>query len=82
MKQIIVTLFFVGSCLYSFGQVQFAVGIKGGPNFANINTEESAGANYKNRTGFHLGAFAQIKGRKNRLSAGTSFLTARVNYKI
>lgn len=64
MKQTIVTLFFVGSCLYSFGQVQFAVGIKGGPNFANINTEESAGANYKNRTGFHLGAFAQIRGER------------------
>lgn len=43
---------------------EFAVGIKGGPNFANIDTESSAGENYKNRTGFHLGAFALIKGEK------------------
>jgi hypothetical protein len=42
-------------------QAQFAVGIKAGPNFANVNTSASAGENYKNRTGFHGGAFALIK---------------------
>lgn len=45
----------------SFGQAQFAIGIKAGPNFANINTDASLGENYKNRTGFHGGAFALIK---------------------
>jgi hypothetical protein len=64
MKKIIITLLFAGASLYSFGQTQFAIGIKGGPNFANINTQESAGENYKARTGFHLGAFALIKGQK------------------
>ncbi len=43
---------------------EFGIGIKGGPNFANIDTESSAGENYKNRTGFHLGAFALIRGEK------------------
>jgi hypothetical protein len=48
----------------SFAQMQLAVGIKAGPNFANINTDESATANYKNRTGFHGGAFLLIKATK------------------
>ena len=51
----------------SFGalsQVQLAVGIKGGPNFAKINTEGSVMENYKNRTGFHGGAFVLIKATK------------------
>jgi hypothetical protein len=45
-------------------QVQLAVGIKGGPNFATINTESSAKENYKSRTGFHGGAFVLIKATK------------------
>lgn len=48
----------------AFSQVQFAVGIKAGPNFAKINTEASAQENYKNRTGFHGGAFVLIKATK------------------
>ena len=51
----------------SFGaaaQIQFAVGLKAGPNFAKINTDASAGENYKNRTGFHGGAFVLIKATK------------------
>jgi hypothetical protein len=64
MKKIVITLLFAGASLYSFAQTQFAVGLKAGPNFANINTNESPGENYKARTGFHLGAFALIKGTK------------------
>lgn len=45
----------------AFSQAEFAVGIKAGPNFASLNTDASAGENYKNRTGFHGGAFALIK---------------------
>ena len=45
----------------SYGQAQFALGIKVGPNFANIDTKSSVGANYSNRTGFHGGAFALFK---------------------
>jgi hypothetical protein len=43
----------------SFGQAQFALGLKGGLNFANINTDLDG--TYKSRTGYHLGAFALIK---------------------
>jgi hypothetical protein len=42
-------------------QVQFALGVKAGPNFANLDANSSVGENYKNRTGFHGGAFALIK---------------------
>jgi hypothetical protein len=62
MKRIIVTLALVGATLFSFAQV--SIGIKGGPNFANIDTESTAGENYDNRTGWHLGAFAQFRGEK------------------
>ncbi|HEY0742468.1 MAG TPA: porin family protein [Chryseosolibacter sp.] len=48
----------------AMAQVQFAVGIKAGPNFATINTDASAQENYKNRTGFHGGAFVLIKATK------------------
>ncbi len=48
----------------ALAQVQFAVGIKAGPNFATINTDASAQENYKNRTGFHGGAFVLIKATK------------------
>jgi hypothetical protein len=48
----------------TYAQVQLAVGIKGGPNFANINTDASATENYKSRTGFHGGAFVLIKATK------------------
>ena len=45
----------------AFSQTEFSVGIKGGPNFANIDTESSPGENYDSRAGFHAGAFALIK---------------------
>jgi hypothetical protein len=48
----------------AFAQVQLAVGIKAGPNFAKINTDASAQENYNNRTGFHGGAFVLIKATK------------------
>jgi len=64
MKKITVTLFLVTLSLYSFSQTEFAIGIKAGPNFANINTDESAGEIYESRTGWHAGAFLQIRGEK------------------
>src|SRR5688572_1960812 len=48
----------------AMAQVQLAVGIKGGPNFATIKTGASAQENYNNRTGFHGGAFVLIKATK------------------
>lgn len=45
----------------AFSQAKFAVGIKAGPNFATIDTKSSPGTNYKNRAGFHGGAFVLVK---------------------
>jgi hypothetical protein len=64
MKKIIITLFFASVSLFSFSQTQFAIGIKAGPNFANIDTDASAGEIYETRTGWHAGAFLQIRGEK------------------
>ena len=48
----------------AFAQAEFAIGLKAGPNFATIDTESSATANYKNRAGFHGGAFILVKAAK------------------
>jgi hypothetical protein len=61
MKKITITAFFALVAVSAFSQAEVAIGLKGGPNFAKVNTEESAGENYKSRTGFHFGAFALIK---------------------
>lgn len=44
----------------AYSQAEFSLGIKAGPNFASIDTKNALG-NYKNRTGFHGGAFMLIK---------------------
>ena len=48
----------------AFAQAQFAIGIKAGPNFATIDTKSTPGTNYKNRAGFHGGAFVLVKAAK------------------
>lgn len=48
----------------AFAQAEVAIGIKAGPNFATLDTESSATANYKNRAGFHGGAFVLVKAAK------------------
>lgn len=53
-----VAMFFT---IAAYSQAEVSVGIKAGPNFANIDTDASIGANYKNRSGFHGGAFALFK---------------------
>lgn len=55
---LIVAIMSIGSG--AFAQGEFAIGIKGGLNFANVNTS-STGATYDGRTGFNAGAFALIK---------------------
>lgn len=64
IKFFIPALFFMAISGTAFSQAQFAVGIKAGPNLATINTNASAGENYRNRTGFHGGAFVLIKAAK------------------
>ena len=61
MKKLIVLAAAMCLSFAAFSQAQFSIGIKGGPNFANIDTENSLGGNYDNRTGFHGGAFALLK---------------------
>lgn len=62
--QVFVACFLLLAAQQTYAQMQLAVGIKAGPNFANIDTKASAGSNYKNRTGFHGGAFVLIKATK------------------
>lgn len=58
-KLILAVLFVVVAATNSSAQVvQF--GVKGGVNFANFNGGPD-GIDYKNKTGFHVGALAEIK---------------------
>ena len=43
---------------------EVAIGIKAGPNFAKLNTEENAASNYSTRTGWHAGAFLLFRGER------------------
>lgn len=63
-KLALIAIVFLGAASGAFAQTQFAVGIKGGPNFANIDTKATAGENYDNRTGWNAGAFMLIRGER------------------
>ena len=51
----------VGMSGVASGQVQLAIGLKGGLNFASLNTNSSIKSNYGNRTGYHGGAYVMFK---------------------
>jgi Outer membrane protein beta-barrel domain len=64
MKSVKLVIILVASLAFvsqSHGQVQFAVGLKAGPNFSKLDFNSNAADTYKSRTGFHGGAFALIK---------------------
>lgn len=61
MKKLLVLAVTMIISATAFSQAQFSIGIKAGPNFAKIDTESSFGDNYRNRAGFHGGAFALLK---------------------
>ena len=61
MKRITITALLAFAVLSAYSQAEVALGLKAGPNFANINTDATAGENYKSRTGFHGGAFVLFK---------------------
>lgn len=63
-KQVLLVCCMLVAAQQAYSQVQLAIGLKAGPNFATIDTKSSAGENYKNRTGFHGGAFVLIKAAK------------------
>lgn len=61
MKKATLALFLVViTSAAAWAQASVALGVKGGLNFANINTN-SVGAAYSSRTGYHAGAFVNIK---------------------
>lgn len=61
MKRITITVFLAFAVVSAFSQVEVALGLKAGPNFATINADADAGTNYKSRTGFHGGVFTLFK---------------------
>src|SRR6478609_9394509 len=61
MKKILILIFCVGAIHSAMAQAEVAIGIKGGLNFSNINPNQSAGASYDSRTGYHFGAYTLLK---------------------
>ena len=55
-----VTMLAVLAIQPAFGQAALSLGLKGGLNFANINTS-NIGSAYASRTGYHVGAFVLVK---------------------
>src|SRR5688500_7944859 len=63
-KQVVIMCLMLAAAQQAYSQAEVALGIKAGPNFSTIDTKASAGTNYKNRAGFHGGAFLLIKAAK------------------
>jgi hypothetical protein len=61
MKKLFLIAILAVTVSVASAQVQVAIGLKAGPNFSSINTDATAGQNYKSRTGFHGGAFVNVK---------------------
>jgi hypothetical protein len=60
MKKILIALLFVFGSSFAFSQAGVSLGLKGGINLDNLNTNDPA-ANIDGRTGYHFGAYANIK---------------------
>jgi hypothetical protein len=56
----VITVFAFFAMQSAYGQAEVSIGVKGGLNFANVNTS-SVGAAYNSRTGYNFGAFALFK---------------------
>lgn len=54
---LIIIICFFGFTIQSSAQAGFRLGVKGGLNFANVNSD----LNTDNKTGYHAGAFATLK---------------------
>ena len=57
MKKVILAAFVLGTCTAAFAQQQLKFGPKAGVNFANLSGVD----NTEMKTGFHVGAVAEIK---------------------
>ncbi|MEJ0054383.1 MAG: porin family protein [Bacteroidota bacterium] len=60
IKILLLATFVIAGMQSAYSQAELALGIKGGLNFANINSS-SAGAAFNSRTGYHAGAFLLVK---------------------
>ena len=60
MKKSFLILLIAIASVSAYSQAQFAIGIKGGLNFANLDAS-SISAAYSNKRGYHGGAFVLIK---------------------
>jgi len=49
------------SSVAALGQLRLDLGVKGGLNFASLNTSSTAAQDYSNRTGYHIGVYGLIK---------------------
>ncbi len=59
-KSILMSIGLLALSVMTFGQAQFAFGLKGGLNLSKLDINQGA-SNIDNRTGFHGGAFALVK---------------------
>src|SRR5262245_4424225 len=55
-----IVLLAMGSISMAYGQASVSIGIKAGLNFASLNTSSFSAA-YESRTGYHAGAFVNVK---------------------
>jgi hypothetical protein len=60
LKLILLSSLMVAAISVTQAQVQVSLGLKGGANFASVDVNDAA-ATWKNKTGFHGGAFGLIK---------------------
>lgn len=60
MKKLLLTLVMIVAAFIGYGQAKVELGIKGGLNLANINTDDPA-ASYNSRTGYHAGLYGIVK---------------------
>lgn len=61
MKKLLFAAVFSCVALWSYGQARVELGIKGGANFSNINTDEGDGVDVNSKTGYHAGIYGLIK---------------------
>ncbi len=61
MQILLFTVFSIAAVDSTFGQVQLALGIKGGINLATLNGTSNIGSAYDNRSGYHFGAYFLFK---------------------
>lgn len=61
MKRLLLVAVFSSIAVFSYSQARLELGIKGGLNFSNINTDEGDGFNVDSKTGYHAGIYGLIK---------------------